>query len=76
MQSHVNPSFHDALTTDDWERALISGNGRQGVLCYGSPDALRFTLAHEDLFQPVTEPLPAPPSRTTRGTRRRAGPIR
>ncbi|MDI6101937.1 glycoside hydrolase N-terminal domain-containing protein [Actinoplanes sp. NEAU-A12] len=60
MQSNVNPSFHDAEATDDWERALISGNGRQGALCYGSPSALRFTLAHEDLFQPVTEPLPAP----------------
>lgn len=49
-----------AITTEDWEHALISGNGRQGVLCYGSPAALRFTLAHEDVFQPVTEPLPAP----------------
>ncbi|MFC7532576.1 glycoside hydrolase N-terminal domain-containing protein [Actinoplanes sp. GCM10030250] len=60
MQSHVNPSFQDAEATEDWERALISGNGRQGALCYGTPSALRFTLAHEDLFQPVTEPLPAP----------------
>ncbi|MEU4624508.1 glycoside hydrolase family 95-like protein [Actinoplanes sp. NPDC023801] len=60
MQNNVNPSFRDAVATEDWERALISGNGRQGVLCYGSPAALRFTLAHEDLFQPVTEPLPAP----------------
>ncbi|GIE29124.1 hypothetical protein Ait01nite_021690 [Actinoplanes italicus] len=60
MQSNVNPSFRDAVATEDWEHALISGNGRQGVLCYGSPAALRFTLAHEDLFQPVTEPLPAP----------------
>lgn len=60
MQSQVNPSFRDATRTEDWEHALISGNGRQGALCYGSPTALRFTLAHEDLFQPVTEPLPAP----------------
>ncbi|MFI1989895.1 glycosyl hydrolase family 95 catalytic domain-containing protein [Actinoplanes sp. NPDC020271] len=47
-------------STEDWEHALITGNGRQGALCYGSPAALRFTLAHEDVFQPVTEPLPAP----------------
>ncbi|MBG0562990.1 glycosyl hydrolase family 95 catalytic domain-containing protein [Actinoplanes aureus] len=60
MQSQVNLSFRDAESTEDWERALITGNGRQGALCYGSPRALRFTLAHEDLFQPVTEPLPAP----------------
>jgi alpha-L-fucosidase 2 len=60
VQSNVNPSFRDDAATEDWEHALISGNGRQGVLCYGSPAALRFTLAHEDLFQPVTEPLPAP----------------
>ncbi|MEU4560290.1 glycoside hydrolase N-terminal domain-containing protein [Actinoplanes sp. NPDC023936] len=70
MQIPVNPSFHasfhasfqDANATGDWERALICGNGRQGALCYGSPTALRFTLAHEYLFQPVTEPLPAPPT--------------
>jgi alpha-L-fucosidase 2 len=60
VQSNVNPSFRDAVTTEDWEHALISGNGRQGVLCHGSPAGLRFTLAHEDLFQPVTEPLPPP----------------
>ncbi|GAA4598518.1 hypothetical protein BJY16_002741 [Actinoplanes octamycinicus] len=46
--------------TEDWEHALITGNGRQGALCHGSPAALRFTLAHERVFQPVTEPLPAP----------------
>ncbi|BAL86223.1 hypothetical protein AMIS_10030 [Actinoplanes missouriensis 431] len=62
MQTAVNLSFHDSDTTEDWERALICGNGRQGALCYGSPAALRFTLAHERLFQPVTEPLPAPPT--------------
>ncbi|MEU8237566.1 glycoside hydrolase N-terminal domain-containing protein [Actinoplanes missouriensis] len=62
MQTAVNLSFHDAHATEDWERALICGNGRQGALCYGSPAALRFTLAHERLFQPVTEPLPAPPT--------------
>ncbi|GGN67732.1 hypothetical protein GCM10010112_31440 [Actinoplanes lobatus] len=60
MESQVNPSFRDSTCTEDWEHALISGNGRQGALCYGSPAGLRFTLAHEDLFQPVTEPLPAP----------------
>ncbi|KUL30553.1 glycosyl hydrolase family 95 catalytic domain-containing protein [Actinoplanes awajinensis] len=60
MSINVNPAFHSPITTDDWEHALISGNGRQGALCYGSPAALRFTLAHEAVFQPVTEPLPAP----------------
>lgn len=60
MQSPVNPSFRDSTTAEDWEHALISGNGRQGALCHGSSAVLRFTLAHEDLFQPVTEPLPAP----------------
>jgi alpha-L-fucosidase 2 len=62
VQIDVNPSFHLSTATEDWEHALITGNGRQGALCYGSPGALRFTLSHEDLFQPVTEPLPAPPT--------------
>ncbi|MBG0827949.1 glycoside hydrolase N-terminal domain-containing protein [Planomonospora sp. ID67723] len=50
----------------DWERALITGNGRQGALVYGGPEAsggsgdLRVTLSHERLFLPVAEPL-APP---------------
>ncbi|HWS34397.1 MAG TPA: glycoside hydrolase N-terminal domain-containing protein [Actinoplanes sp.] len=60
MQSAVNPSFRDSTIAEDWEHALISGNGRQGALCHGSPGVLRFTLAHENLFQPVTQPLPAP----------------
>ncbi|GAA2859387.1 hypothetical protein Acy02nite_23470 [Actinoplanes cyaneus] len=55
-----DPDLGSALMTEDWEHALITGNGRQGALCYGSPAALRFTLAHEDVFQPITEPLPAP----------------
>ncbi|MEU4694214.1 glycoside hydrolase N-terminal domain-containing protein [Actinoplanes sp. NPDC023714] len=62
MKIDVNPSFVIEGGTQDWEHALITGNGRQGALCYGTPDALHFTLAHEDLFQPVTEPLPAPPT--------------
>ncbi|WP_189329598.1 glycosyl hydrolase family 95 catalytic domain-containing protein [Actinoplanes ianthinogenes] len=55
---------HPAIATENWEHALITGNGRQGALCYGSPTALRFTLAHEEVFQPVTEPLPAPHTAT------------
>ncbi|MFC4057929.1 glycoside hydrolase N-terminal domain-containing protein [Planomonospora corallina] len=46
--------------TEDWERALITGNGRQGALVYGGPGELRVTLSHERLFLPVTEPLPPP----------------
>ncbi|MEV6345156.1 glycoside hydrolase N-terminal domain-containing protein [Actinoplanes sp. NPDC051851] len=60
MHNLVNPSFSLSEPTSDWEHALVTGNGRQGALCYGSPAGLRFTLAHEHLFQPVTEPLPAP----------------
>src|SRR5690606_29269855 len=46
--------------TGDWEHALISGNGRQGVLCYGDPSELLLTFSHERLFLPVDEPLDAP----------------
>ncbi|HLT12125.1 MAG TPA: glycoside hydrolase N-terminal domain-containing protein [Micromonosporaceae bacterium] len=44
----------------DWEHAFITGNGRQGVLCYGDPSELLLTLSHERLFLPVDEPLEAP----------------
>lgn len=52
--------FVSRTRTDVWEEALIAGNGRHGALCYGGPDALRFTLSHEDLYAPVDEPLPPP----------------
>jgi hypothetical protein len=48
------------LSTDDWEHAFVTGNGWQGAACYGGPLALRVTLSHERLFQPVHEPLDAP----------------
>jgi len=53
-------AFHSVTATDDWEQALISGDGRQGALVYGGPAAVRVTLSHERLFLPVDEPLPAP----------------
>ena len=34
MSRAVNVSH---LATDDWQHAMVSGNGRQGVLCYGGP---------------------------------------
>lgn len=48
----------------DWEEALISGNGRQGALVYGDPDAVFVTLSHERLFLPMDAPLPAPDTAT------------
>lgn len=44
----------------NWEDALISGNGRQGVLVHSDPERIRLTLSHERLFLPVREALPAP----------------
>lgn len=46
--------------TDDWEEAMVSGNGRQGALCYGSPGRPRITLSHERLFLPAYPPLDPP----------------
>lgn len=57
MGTAVNVS---RLYAEDWEHALISGNGRQGVLCYGRPSELLLTFSHERLFLPVDEPLDAP----------------
>lgn len=48
-------------STDDWEEALISGNGRHGALSYGGPKDILVTLSHERLFLPVDGPL-APPA--------------
>src|SRR5262245_31298717 len=41
---------------------MITGNGRQGALCYGGPEAIQITLSHERLFLPAYEPLPPPPT--------------
>lgn len=43
-----------------WEEALVTGNGRQGALCYGDAGDLNVSLSHERLFLPKTEPLPPP----------------
>lgn len=52
---------NDHRRPDDWQEALIAGDGRQGALVYGGPAALRVTISHERLFLPVDEPL-APPN--------------
>ncbi|WP_170316947.1 glycoside hydrolase N-terminal domain-containing protein [Acrocarpospora corrugata] len=59
MISGVN-GFGSRTCTDDWEHALITGNGRQGALVYGGPRALRVTFSHERLFLPVGPPLDPP----------------
>lgn len=38
----------------------MTGNGRQGALCWGGPEAIRLTVSHERLFLPVSPPLDAP----------------
>jgi hypothetical protein len=48
------------LSADDWSGGLVTGNGRQGAVCYGGPAALRVTVSHERLFLPVHEPLDPP----------------
>ncbi|AVT39238.1 alpha-L-fucosidase [Plantactinospora sp. BB1] len=61
----VHPPVNGLVSTsrtDDWEAALVSGNGRQGALCYGGPDAVRITVSHERLFLPLTPPLDPPPT--------------
>lgn len=47
-------------TVNDWEHALVTGNGRQGALCWGTPAALKLTLSHERLFFPLGPPLDPP----------------
>jgi len=39
---------------------MVSGNGRQGALCYGWPGRPRITLSHERLFLPAHPPLDPP----------------
>ncbi|GAA3343807.1 glycoside hydrolase N-terminal domain-containing protein [Amorphoplanes nipponensis] len=46
--------------TVNWEHALVTGNGRQGALCWGTPAELRLTVSHERLFLPLRAPLAAP----------------
>ncbi|GAB7047285.1 glycosyl hydrolase family 95 catalytic domain-containing protein [Catenuloplanes indicus] len=50
----------DHSAAREWEHAMISGNGRQGLLFWGGPDAIQLTLSHERLFLPVSAPLPPP----------------
>ena len=45
---------------NDWEHAMVTGNGRQGALCRGGPAELRLTVSHERLFLPLGPPLDPP----------------
>ena len=51
---------HTIRPVEDWEDALITGNGSTGALVHSTHDRIRVTLSHERLFLPVTAPLPAP----------------
>ena len=55
-----NRTVHTRHPVHDWEDALISGNGRQGVLVHSDASRSRITLCHERLFLPLRAPLPAP----------------
>ncbi|MEV0393559.1 glycosyl hydrolase family 95 catalytic domain-containing protein [Polymorphospora rubra] len=60
MRGPVNGST-SRLPADTWEHALVTGNGRQGALCWGRPaDGLRLTVSHERLFLPLHPPLEPP----------------
>src|SRR5699024_9364205 len=53
-------TVHTTRPVEDWEDALITGNGSTGALVHSTHDRIRVTLSHERLFLPVTAPLPAP----------------
>ncbi|WP_310741765.1 glycosyl hydrolase family 95 catalytic domain-containing protein [Microbispora sp. H13382] len=59
MDQGVN-GFVSRTRTGDWEHALISGNGRQGALVYGTGPEMRVTLSHERLFLPTLPPIDPP----------------
>ncbi|MEV7809053.1 glycoside hydrolase N-terminal domain-containing protein [Microbispora sp. NPDC088329] len=59
MDHGVN-GFVSRTRPDDWEHALISGNGRQGALVHGAGPEMRVTLSHERLFLPTLPPIDPP----------------
>src|SRR5690242_5512065 len=56
----TRPMVSSTPEPGDWEAALITGNGRQGALCYDAAGRVLITLSHERLFLPVDGPLDPP----------------
>lgn len=49
--------FISSQQADSWEKALISGNGKMGVLVMGHPKNETIIVNHAGLFMPLNEPL-------------------
>ena len=52
--------FLSAKPAEKWEDALVTGNGAQGAMVFGSPDNETVILNHGRLYLPLHAPLPPP----------------
>lgn len=53
--------MHSTVPAENWEQALISGNGTMGILVFGRPYSERIVFNHERLYEPLLDtPLPVP----------------
>ena len=50
--------FVSGKPSEDWTKALISGNGVMGALVMGEPEADTIILSHAGLYLPLWKPLP------------------
>ena len=54
-------SMYSTVPAQHWEQAMVSGNGRMGVLVFGHPTHERIIFNHERLYEPLyDEPVPPP----------------
>lgn len=52
--------FLSSRPADNWEDALVTGNGTQGAMVFGSPESETLILNHGRLYLPLHAPLPPP----------------
>jgi alpha-L-fucosidase 2 len=58
--------MHSEKPSTKWQEALISGNGKMGILVFGNPYKERIVVNHEKLYEPLLdEPCPVPDLRDT-----------
>lgn len=58
--NEINAPFSDRPATK-WQEALITGNGRMGVLVFGDPENERVVFNHERLYEPLLDQPAQPP---------------
>ncbi|GAA3576081.1 glycosyl hydrolase family 95 catalytic domain-containing protein [Snuella lapsa] len=61
-QKTTNKSIYSTHPAEKWEDALISGNGKMGIMVFGQPENEQVIFNHEFLYEPIGSEAVEPPN--------------